>query len=215
MAKLSGFFKPNAADAVSNEKAVYKGKYYRITVLSESLIRLEYDEGGVFEDRPTELAKFRNFPVPVFQAKENENILEIRTKYFTLQYQKEKPFHGSTLAPDAYLKVALNETDKAWYYSHEEPRRFDAYVNNLDTREPYMTQAEKMLAKKESKKIFKKKTTFRGLYSTDGFVSIDDSKSLLIDEEGYLFKDERPRIDIYLFMYKRDFGVCLRYCRFN
>ena len=105
MASLSKEFKVNYANAVSDEKAIFKGQFYRITVLSESLIRLEYDEGGMFEDRPTELAKFRAFNVPEFTKKENETVLEISTKYFTLQYQKEKPFNGTMFAQDAFLKV--------------------------------------------------------------------------------------------------------------
>ena len=46
MASLSREFKVNYSDAISDEKAVFKGNFYRITVLTESLIRLEYDESG-------------------------------------------------------------------------------------------------------------------------------------------------------------------------
>ena len=34
------------------------GDKYRITFLTEGLIRLEYDEEGVFEDRPTQIQGF-------------------------------------------------------------------------------------------------------------------------------------------------------------
>lgn len=37
------------------------GDKYRITFLTEGLIRLEYDEEGVFEDRPTQMVFFRIF----------------------------------------------------------------------------------------------------------------------------------------------------------
>ena len=214
MATLNKEFKVDKYGAISNEKAIFKGQFYRITVLSDCLVRLEYDEGGMFEDRPTELAKFRNFPVPDFKVKENETTLEISTKYFVLQYQKDKPFAGSMFAPDAYLKVALVKSDKAWYYSHDEARNFKGFVNTIDLREPYMTPAEKAIenkdVKKKAKKVLKIKDSLKGLYSTDGFVALDDSDSLIIDEQGFLVKEERKRIDIYLFMYKRDFGVCLK-----
>lgn len=214
MATLNKEFKVDKYGAISNEKAIFKGQFYRITVLSDCLVRLEYDEGGMFEDRPTELAKFRNFPVPEFKVKENETTLEISTKYFVLQYQKDKPFAGSMFAPDAYLKVALVKSDKAWYYSHDEARNFKGFVNTIDLREPYMTPAEKTIENKDVKNKAKKalniKDSLKGLYSTDGFVALDDSDSLIIDEQGFLVKEERKRIDIYLFMYKRDFGVCLK-----
>lgn len=37
------------------------GDKYRITFLTEGLIRLEYDEEGVFEDRPTQIGVFQGF----------------------------------------------------------------------------------------------------------------------------------------------------------
>ena len=50
----------------------------------------------------------------------------------------------------------------------------------------------------------------KGLYSTDGFVSIDDSNNLEIDASGHLVEPNPNKVDIYLFMYKRDFGLCLK-----
>ena len=211
LADINDKFRPNPEDALSSTKAVFKGKKYRITVLSEILLRLEYDESGQFEDRPTELARFRNFELPKFEKQENQSVLILTTEYFRLQYFKEKPFIGSMFAQDSNLKVTLQGTDKVWYYGHDEARNFGAYVNDLDTREPYLTQAEKILEEKNKmKKVLKTAESFKGLYSTDGFATIDDSKSLIIDEKGYLIKDDKPRVDIYLFMYKRDFGKCLR-----
>lgn len=211
LAELSENFKIKMSDCLANEKSIFKGNYYRISVLSDSLVRLEYDEGGVFEDRPTELARFRNFPAFDFKVQENDTTLMITTKFFTLQYLKDKPFLGSMFAQDTNLKVSLNGSDKAWYYNHDEARNFKGFDNVLDTKEVYMTQAEKLLEEKNKiKNKLNKRQSLKGLYSLDGFVAIDDSKSLIIDSNGYLIKDERERIDIYLFMYKRDFGTCLK-----
>ena len=41
---------------------IVQGANYRITLLTEALVRLEYSEGGVFEDRATQFAFFRDFP---------------------------------------------------------------------------------------------------------------------------------------------------------
>ena len=133
LAEINEKFIPNYEDAKSNDKAIYKGKFYRITILSETLIRLEYDAGGVFEDRPTEFAKFRNFPVPKFEVQENETIIVISTPYFRLQYQKDKPFIGTMFAQDSNLKVALQGTEKLWYYGHDEARNFGGFNNILET----------------------------------------------------------------------------------
>ena len=200
MEKLDDSFKIDYKNAVSDSKLIFKGSKYRITVLTDTLIRLEYDDAGVFEDRPTELAINRKFPVFDFDVQENSKYLVITTKYYRLQYIKDKPFSGSLFAPDSALRVALLDTDKSWYYGHDEARNYGGYENSLDTRNVFLTHDKKE----------EQVTKIKGLYSTDGFATIDDSKSLIIDENGYLIKDERPRIDIYLFMYKRDFGKCLQ-----
>lgn len=177
--------------AVSKTAAIYKGIKYRITVLSEILIRLEYSETGTFEDRPTELARFRDFDVPRVIVSEDEKTLNLRTNYFELIYDKEMPFTGTKFSPDQYLKVKLLGTDKMWFFSQAEARNFKGTCMSLD---------DKMSIPKLEK----------GLYSTDGFVSLDDSKSLIFNKDGSVGKRSDSRIDTYLFMYKKDFGFCLK-----
>ena len=49
------------------DKTIFQGKTYRITVLSERLLRFEYNLNGQFLDLPTEFAVNRNFPNPAFK----------------------------------------------------------------------------------------------------------------------------------------------------
>ena len=42
MTRLDANFIPNLNDGISSERAVFRGNNYRITVLSERLLRLEY-----------------------------------------------------------------------------------------------------------------------------------------------------------------------------
>lgn len=174
-----------------NSNSIILGKKYRITVLSEILVRLEYSETSTFEDRPTEFAINRKFNIVNFEKKEDNKYLTIKTKYFTLTYQKEMPFYGSKVSPDQYLRVSLNDTDKFWYPMHPEARNFLGTSYSLDGVDGH-TKLNK------------------GLYSTDGFVSIDDSESLIFNEDGSLGRRSDKRVDIYLFMYRRDFGACLK-----
>jgi len=178
-------------NAINQNGTIFKGNKYRITVLSELLVRLEYSETGNFEDRPTEFARFRNFELPKMAVDSTEKKLIIKTKYFELIYEKEKPFIGSKLSPDQYLQIKLLETNKLWYFNQAEARNFKSTCSNLDDADA-MPKLEK------------------GLYSTDGFVSIDDSKSLIINEDGSVGKRPDTRIDTYVFMYKKDFGYCLK-----
>ena len=54
--------------AIANPACVLKGDKYRISVLTERLVRLEYNAEGNFEDSPTELVWYRNFPKPEFNV---------------------------------------------------------------------------------------------------------------------------------------------------
>lgn len=190
MANIDTHFKIDYNNTISKPEATFKGSKYRITILTERLIRFEYDANGVFFDHPTELARFRNFPVPEFKVEENDKTLVIQTKYFVLQYMKDKPFVGPKYAPDQYLKVGLMNSDKIWYFGHPEARNFGGTKASLD---------------KGLKGPLEK-----GLYSTDGFASFDDSKNLVFMEDGFLVKPTAKRIDTYLFIYRRDFGLCLK-----
>lgn len=171
---------------------VFKGNNYRITVLSDRLIRFEYSLSGDFLDAPTEFAINREFPEVTIKVDEDSKYLEIEGKYFALLYQKEKPFLGPKFAPDTNLKVVLKNTDKVWYYNHPEVRNYKSTAYEIDGLNPEKTNR------------------IRGLFSIDGFASIDDSNSFIIDQDKNLYMPKTKRIDTYLFIYKNDFGMCLK-----
>lgn len=174
-----------------NSRQTIKGQKYRITVLTERLLRLEYHENGIFEDRPTNLIWYRSLPECEFRVKEDQTYLEIETSYFKLSYTKEKPFSGGKVSPTSNLKVELKNTDRIWYYGHPEVRNFGTPGTEL--------------ADSKGKIHFQK-----ALYSIDGFVSIDDSNTDILNENGTLSERTNPGIDIYLFCYNRDFNLCLK-----
>ena len=68
MYNLGPQFKLDYTKAIPNKDSVIKGAKFRITVLTERLVRLEYSENGVFEDRPTELVWNRNLTKPEFEV---------------------------------------------------------------------------------------------------------------------------------------------------
>ena len=189
MYDLGEDFKFDLNKSTANSECIFKGDKYRITVLTERLLRLEYNENGMFEDYPTELIWYRNFSKPEFIVNENNKSLNITTKYFELNYTKEKNFSGSKISPTKNLKISLCNTDKVWYYGHPEIRNYDASVFEInDTKDRKLKKS---------------------LYSLDGFVSIDDSKSSLILENGVFKKRDNSGIDIYVFLYNKDFYYCL------
>ena len=75
---------------IALKENILQGEKYRITLLTEGLIRLEYSEEGIFEDRATQCVWNRNFPKVNFTYKETEEQLEIFTSMLHLIYNKKK-----------------------------------------------------------------------------------------------------------------------------
>ena len=189
--QLGKQFEKDMSKAIANKENVVEGKNYRFTLLSDGLIRLEYSQSGVFQDKPTEQVWYRDMEKVNFEKKENDHMLEITTKYFKLTYIKERSFTGTKMNPIANLKVELLNTDKIWYYGHPEARNFGAPGFSLD---------------KTNGKI---KLT-KGLYSLDGFAVLDDSASNVFESNGSISRRREEEIDIYLFMYGKNFEQCLK-----
>ncbi len=176
----------------SQEQAIFKGSHYRITVLSERLVRLEYSPLGEFVDLPSQFAWDRFFSVPLVTKKEDDRFLQINTKYFRLEYTKEESFEGSKFDPMKNLKISLNDTERVWYYHHPEARNFKGNYSSIDLK-------------------IRNRDLEKSLYSVDGFASFDDSKTKLILEDGTFCDRKDPKgIDLYVFFYKDDFYDALQ-----
>jgi alpha-glucosidase (family GH31 glycosyl hydrolase) len=170
---------------------VFKGKTYRISIISDVLIRFEYSETGSFNDFPTFFASNRSFGKPKFQVEEDNNILNIKNEHFIIEYKKEKPFAGSKFLPDQNLRVTITNTEKLWHFNHPEVKNFMGTSYSLDNS---------------------KGTTVydKGLFSLDGFTSFDDSRTPILNKYGNIIAPNYKNIDTYLFVYNNDFGVGLR-----
>ena len=62
-----------------NPENVIQGEKYRISILTEQLVRFEYSEDGVFEDRATQVVLNRDFPKVEYTVKDSGDELEITT----------------------------------------------------------------------------------------------------------------------------------------
>ena len=79
------------------EENIVKGKVYRFTILTNRLIRMEYDESGVFEDRASQSAFHRDFPKVEFESEITSGILKIETDSLVLTYKENCAFNSDTL----------------------------------------------------------------------------------------------------------------------
>lgn len=184
-------FHLNLDDLKAKDDAIILGKKYRITILTERLIRLEYSPSFIFNDLATELVVFRNFDLPRYTKKEDDTYLEVETDYFKLTYEKEKPFKGSIFNPTKNLRVEVKNTNSIWFFGHAEARNY--HGSNISTEV------------KEREEVYNK-----GLFSLEGMASFDDSKNYRINQLGNFEAPINGNVDTYLFIYNKDFGFCIQ-----
>lgn len=192
MANLGNHFSIDVSKGKARSNCVFQGKNYRITVLSEVLVRLEYNEKGIFNDYPTIFAINRLFTKePFITVKQDDNYLYISSNYFVLDYTKEKPFSASKLVPDSNLKITVRGTDKYWYFNNPEVRNYKGTTVSFDYYKDGVALS-------------------KGLYNTDGFASFDDSERPVFVSDGRVMKNPSSGIDLYVFIYNDDFKAALQ-----
>src|SRR3954454_13596834 len=90
---------------VVHPDAVLQGDRWRISVLTDGLLRLEWSDVGRFEDRGSTFAINRDLPVPPFEVVEGDSALEIVTDRLRLTYDRG-PFTPSGLSVQARGNVS-------------------------------------------------------------------------------------------------------------
>lgn len=155
------------------------GEHYRITVLTKSLVRLEYSPDGTFTDAPTQTVLNRNFPQVSFEVRETPEELEIRTEYFQLNYdKKEFTSHGLS----CYALGMPGGNRNAWRYGVKN-ENLKGTARTLDNVNGACELEDGILS----------------LWS--GCVALDDSRTLTLREDGWVEPRKKGIQDLYLFAY--------------
>lgn len=169
-----------------------KGEKYRLTVLTEGLIRLEYSETGAFVDQPTQTVVNRLFSTPVFHVEEPAEELRITTDRLRLKYDK-KAFSSAGL--QIKVNVTRHTHFDTWHYG-DEPQDLLGTARTLDEADGSVPLEH-------------------GILSTAGWSLLDDSAALLLNDAGWVQqRQDRTAKDIYFFGYGRDYLTALKdfYC---
>ena len=156
-----------------------QGEHYRITVLTKSLVRLEYSPDGIFTDAPTQTVLNRNFPQVSFEVRETPEELEIRTEYFQLNYdKKEFTSHGLS----CYALGMPGGNRNAWRYGVKN-ENLKGTARTLDNVNGACELEDGILS----------------LWC--GCVALDDSRTLTLREDGWVEPRKKGIQDLYLFAY--------------
>lgn len=101
---------PRNARPVARQESVVQGDHWRFTVLTDSLIRVEWSDSGVFEDHCTQMVVDRDFEPAAdihMRQYEQDGLLVIDTPDVRLTYDR-KPFtkEGLQTHPRAWMASA-------------------------------------------------------------------------------------------------------------
>lgn len=174
----------------ADPRAIVVSGRARFTVLTSQLIRMEWTEDSHFEDRASLVFINRLMPVVPFEKTEEDGWLVLRTDKLTLRYKE-----GSGVFTHDNLSVsfAMNSKDAVWHPG-------DADTGNLGGTTRTLDGAEGPVPLEP------------GLISRNGWVLIDDTKTLVFDDSNWPWAMERPagnRQDWYLFVYGHDYQKAL------
>ncbi len=176
-------------------KGILQGDQYRITVLTPSLLRLEYSEIGDFEDRATQTVVNRDFEVPEYRVSEGfpkDCLLE--TSELRLSYDRK------AFSPEG-LRIEVKAIEgSVWHYG-QKPKDLKGTYRTLDCAEGGFL----ILDHGRKKEI----ELGPGLISREGFAVIDDSASMAMTEDGWV-EPRGKETDLYFFGYGHRYLECLR-----
>lgn len=171
----------------ANPGAIIKGERYQFTVLTSALIRMEYSETGCFEERATQIVVNRQFQVPKYSLLDEEDKLEIRTERLRLVYDK-RPFSRNGLRVE--VRNEAGHLMNIWHYG-DEPQDLGGTARTLDNADGAIPLEH-------------------GLLSRGGYTLLDDSRSLLLEEDGFVNPRSEAGIDMYFFGYGHNYLSCLK-----
>lgn len=173
------------ATPLADPRAVVQGDRWRFTVLADGLLRAEWSDDGVFEDRATTFALHRDLPVPDYRVIDGPHTLEIITVRFHLRYDR-RPFSpsGFTVRP-----LGIGRGLEEWKFGEVEDlggtaRTLDA----VDGRAPLGS----------------------GVVSRKGVGVVDDSASFVLTADGWSAPRHSESHDLYVFAYAHDYAEALR-----
>ena len=194
MASLPARLRLTTSPLAANASQVV-GPTYRITVLTERLVRFEYSPSGRFEDRATQVVVNRDFPTPEFTVARSGDAVRIITSSFQLSYDGTVPSATS-------LEVSSGASYHGVWRPGEPPS--SKYHEFLDIPTNLGGTARTLDCADGATPLEP------GILSTIGPVELDDSASLALTDDGWVAQREPGTMDVYLFCYDHDYPAAIR-----
>lgn len=123
----------SANNPLADPKAVVISGNARFTVLTPEMVRLEYSDKGLFEDRATFTVINRKLDVPEFHTSEDATFFYLETDKLKLKYRKGTNPH-TLPASSANLSITMNHKghEVLWYLGKPDPMNLKGTCRTLD-----------------------------------------------------------------------------------
>ncbi|OZG61018.1 alpha-glucosidase [Bifidobacterium myosotis] len=147
------------ANPTMKSDSLISGDHWRIGIITDSLVRFEWSDSGIFEDHPTQTVFNRDFgAAPRFTVTERDGRVIIDTAALYITYDK-LPFSKEGLS--VVVKGVSNSQFNTWHYGDEQKGNLKGTARTLDEADGEIPLGE-------------------GVISRDGWAIIDDSASNVI-----------------------------------
>lgn len=177
---MNDLYKLKASPVALEKNTVVKNNC-RITLLTGRLLRFEFSESGIFENRATQKVLNRDFEPVDFKISESEEKTVIETDSLKIVWSGRQ-FSSENLTVET-------KGFGIWHYGER--------TENLKGTRRTLDGIDGPCALED------------GLLSRGGFTLLDDSSSLVITDDGWVAVRDNPESDIYFFGYGHDYLGCL------
>jgi alpha-glucosidase (family GH31 glycosyl hydrolase) len=177
---------------MANPIAVVRAPGTRFSVLTSQLIRVEYSPADQFEDRPSQVFWYRDQLVPPFEVQRTPERLIITTEHLRLTYH----LASRRLATDT-LSIEVFATQHTWKYGDRDDwKNLRGTARTLDG-----VNGSVWLE--------------RGLLSRAGWAVVDDSDSLVFNDQCWLEpRSASDNLDVYFVGYGHAYAQAVQdFCR--
>ncbi|NEG70284.1 alpha-glucosidase [Bifidobacterium sp. BRDM6] len=173
-----------------NPQCTVTGEHWRIGVLTDSLVRLEWSADGTFEDRCSQLAIDRDFGPVRFDVTRRGNGIVLTTEHLRLQYDGERFSPGGL----QLTVIGMDGFEGTWHYGEPSRSNLHGTARTLDNADGPVRLDD-------------------GVVGRAGWAILDDSSTWLL-EDGVSHLQlgmRRPdSADLYVFAYGHRYPQAVR-----
>ena len=192
--------------AQENKNVAYQDECVRFTVITDGVIRLEWEPEGKFTDSPSFVASEREYPETVFKVRTAGKKLTIETSKMHLEYRIGT---GKFTDRNLVIKSVKGFFPFTWKPGMKQQGNLKGTFRTLDGLDgDYQTQAWVQDMKQGETRQFED-----GVIALDGWTLIDESENFLFDDSEWAWVKERESKecqDWYFMAYGHDYKAALK-----